>query len=134
MDQRVDRKTKILIVDDFSMMRRLVRKLLEELGFSEIVEATNGAEALTKLEGAKFGLIISDWKMPTMAGIDLLKAVRASDRHKHIPFLMITAEVEKNNILEAAKAGLSEYIVKPFTMDSLEQKIGAILGTDDTSV
>lgn len=122
----VDKNLPILVVDDFSTMRRIVKTCLKQLGFENITEAEDGKLALDKLNNGTFKLIISDWNMPNMMGIDLLKAVRASDRLKGIPFLMVTAEAQKENILEAAKSGVSNYIVKPFTADSLQQKLEAI--------
>ena len=119
----VDKSIPILVVDDFSTMRRIVKTCLKQLGFENITEAEDGKIALTKLETLPFKLIISDWNMPNMMGIDLLKAVRASEHLKAIPFLMVTAEAQKENILEAAKAGVSNYIIKPFTADSLQQKL-----------
>ncbi len=116
----------ILVVDDFSTMRRIVKNCLKQLGFNNITEAEDGAVALEKLNVGEFKFIVSDWNMPNMMGIDLLKAVRASDDLKHIPFLMVTAEAQKENILEAAKAGVSNYIIKPFTADLLTEKMEAI--------
>jgi two-component system chemotaxis response regulator CheY len=117
---------KILVVDDFSTMRQIVKKSLKDLGFSNISEAVDGQDALNKLRGEEFKFIISDWNMPKMMGIDLLKAVRGDEKLKAIPFLMVTAEAQKENIIEAAKAGVSQYIVKPFTIDALQQKMEAI--------
>ncbi|MCB0332627.1 MAG: chemotaxis response regulator CheY [Bdellovibrionales bacterium] len=116
----------ILVVDDFSTMRRIVKNCLKQLGFDNITEAEDGAVALEKLKAGEFKFIVSDWNMPNMMGIDLLKAVRASESLKHIPFLMVTAEAQKENILEAAKAGVSNYIIKPFTADLLTEKMEAI--------
>ena len=122
----VDRKMPILVVDDFSTMRRIVKTCLKQIGFENITEAADGKEALTKLEGAEFRLIVSDWNMPNMMGIELLRAVRGSEKLKTIPFIMVTAEGNKDNIIEAAKAGVSNYIVKPFTADVLQQKMEAV--------
>lgn len=122
----VDRKIPILVVDDFATMRKVVRGCLKQLGFENITEAEDGAVAHTKLQNEPFKLIVSDWNMPNMMGIDLLKAVRADDKLKHIPFLMVTAEAQKENVLAAAKAGVSNYIIKPFTADQLESKLSAI--------
>lgn len=116
----------ILIVDDFSTMRQIVKKSLYSLGFTNVTEATDGHDALHKLESGEFNFVISDWNMPNMMGIDLLKAVRSHEKLKSMPFLMVTAEANRDNIIEAAKAGVSQYIVKPFTVDALEQKITAI--------
>lgn len=122
----VDKNMPILVVDDFSTMRRIVKTCLKQLGFENITEAEDGAVAMSKLQGSEFKLIISDWNMPNMMGIDLLKAVRGDPKFKAIPFLMVTAEAQKENIIEAAKAGVSNYIIKPFTADSLQQKLEAI--------
>jgi two-component system chemotaxis response regulator CheY len=125
----VDKKMRILVVDDFSTMRQIVKKSLNQLGFSNVAEATDGQDALNKLKGDStepFQFIVSDWNMPNMMGIDLLKAVRADPGLKALPFLMITAEAQKDNIVEAAKAGVSQYIVKPFTVDALQQKLEMI--------
>lgn len=123
---KLDKKMPILVVDDFSTMRRIVKNCLKQLGFDNITEAEDGAVALEKLKAGEFKFIVSDWNMPNMMGIDLLKAVRASESLKHIPFLMVTAEAQKENILEAAKAGVSNYIIKPFTADLLTEKMEAI--------
>ena len=122
----VDRKIPILVVDDFSTMRRIVKGCLKQLGFENITEAEDGKIALSKLQASAFSLIISDWNMPNMMGIDLLKAVRADAKLKPIPFLMVTAEAQKENIIEAAKSGVSNYIIKPFTPDGMQQKLEAI--------
>jgi two-component system, chemotaxis family, chemotaxis protein CheY len=122
----VDKSKPVLVVDDFKTMRRIVRECLRELGFSSVDEAEDGKIALNKLNQKPYQLIISDWNMPNMMGIDLLKAVRGNSKHKAIPFLMLTAESQKENVLEAARAGVSNYIVKPFTPDQLEDKLKAI--------
>lgn len=124
----IDKKIPILIVDDFSTMRRIVKNCLKQLGFDNVTEADDGQTAWTKLQSAEteFKLIISDWNMPNMMGIDLLKAVRGDERFKKIPFIMVTAEGQKDNIIEAAKAGVSNYVIKPFTADTLQQKLEAV--------
>lgn len=122
----VDRNMPILVVDDFSTMRRIVKNCLKQLGFENITEAEDGAVAWNKLQAGEFKFIISDWNMPNMMGIDLLRNVRSSDNYKAVPFLMVTAEAQKENVLEAAKAGVSNYIIKPFTADALQQKMEAI--------
>jgi two-component system chemotaxis response regulator CheY len=122
----MDKTMNILIVDDFSTMRQIVRKSLSTIGFINITEAVDGQDALTKLQNGEFNFVISDWNMPNMMGLDLLKAVRADEKLKGLPFLMVTAEANRDNIIDAAKAGVSQYIIKPFTVDSLEQKINAI--------
>lgn len=122
----LDKKMPILIVDDFATMRRIVRTCLTQLGFSNFTEAEDGKRGLEKAQAMEFKLIVSDWNMPNMMGIDFLKAVRADGKLKDVPFLMVTAEAQKENIIEAAKAGVSNYIIKPFTADSLQQKLEAI--------
>lgn len=121
-----DKHMPILVVDDFSTMRRIVKTCLRQIGFENIVEAEDGKIALEKIAQHDFKLIISDWNMPNMMGIDLLKAVRASDKWKHIPFVLVTAEGQKENVIEAAKAGVSNYVVKPFTADTLQAKLEAV--------
>ncbi|HQT26673.1 MAG TPA: chemotaxis response regulator CheY [Burkholderiales bacterium] len=120
---------KILVVDDFSTMRRIVRNLLKELGFPNVTEAEDGVDALKKLQGGGFEFVVSDWNMPNMTGIDLLRAIRADSALKHLPVLMVTAEAKKENIIEAAKAGASGYIVKPFTAATLDEKLQKIFKT-----
>lgn len=118
--------TKFLVVDDFSTMRRIVRNLLKELGFANVQEAEDGVDALNKLRGESFDFVVSDWNMPNMTGIELLKAIRADESLKHLPVLMVTAEAKKENIIEAAKAGASGYVVKPFTAATLDEKLKKI--------
>jgi two-component system chemotaxis response regulator CheY len=124
----VDKNIPILVVDDFSTMRRIVKGCLKELGFANITEAEDGKIALDKLKagGGSFKLIISDWNMPNMMGIDLLRAVRADPDLKVLPFVMVTAEAQKENVIEAAKAGVSNYIIKPFTADQLQTKLDQV--------
>ena len=121
-----DKSKPVLVVDDFKTMRRIVRQALKGMGFQSIDEAEDGKIALQKLQQGSYQLIISDWNMPNMMGIDLLKAVRADTRLRAIPVLMLTAESQKENVLEAARAGVSNYIVKPFTQDQLEEKLEQI--------
>ncbi|GGY21989.1 chemotaxis response regulator CheY [Paludibacterium paludis] len=121
-----DKNMRFLVVDDFSTMRRIVRNLLKELGFTNVDEAEDGQVALHKLKTQHFDFIVSDWNMPNMTGIELLKAVRADAQLKHLPFMMITAEAKRENIIEAAMAGASGYIVKPFTAATLEEKMNKI--------
>lgn len=118
---------KILVVDDFPTMRRIVKTLLKQNGFHNFMEAEDGQEGyrLLKEEG-DFEMIVSDWNMPHMTGLEFLKAVRADPKFKHLPFLMVTAEAEKENIIEAVKAGVSNYIVKPFTGQALKEKLDKI--------
>jgi two-component system chemotaxis response regulator CheY len=119
-------KIKFLVVDDFSTMRRIVRNLLKELGYVNVDEAEDGAVALQKLQGGGFDFVVSDWNMPNMDGLALLQAVRADAALKHLPVLMITAEAKKENIIAAAQAGASGYIVKPFTAATLNEKLTKI--------
>lgn len=121
-----DKNMRFLIVDDFSTMRRIVRNLLKELGFTNAEEAEDGAIAFQKLKASHFDFVVSDWNMPNMTGIELLRAIRADADLKHLPVLMITAEAKKENIIEAAQAGASGYIVKPFTSAILEEKLGKV--------
>jgi len=121
-----DQKMKILLVDDFSTMRRIIKNLLRQLGYSNIFEADDGTTALAKLKEEKFDFVISDWNMPKMEGIELLKAVRADENLKDISFLMVTAEAEKERVVEAVKAGVNNYVVKPFTAETLREKIDKI--------
>ena len=121
-----DKNLKILIVDDFSTMRRIVRNLLKELGYTNADEAEDGVVALQKLKGGNFQFVVSDWNMPNMTGIELLRKIRADDELKHLPVLMVTAEAKKENIIEAAQAGASGYVVKPFTAATLEEKLNKV--------
>jgi two-component system chemotaxis response regulator CheY len=121
-----DPNTKFLVVDDFSTMRRIVKNLLKELGFNNVEEAEDGAEALAKLRAGDFDFVISDWNMPNMDGLALLKEVRADSRLKDLPVLMVTAEATKDNIITAAQAGASGYVVKPFTAATLGEKLEKI--------
>ena len=117
---------KFLVVDDFSTMRRIVRNLLKELGFTNVEEAEDGAVALARLKQGGVEFIVSDWNMPNMDGLTLLQNVRADPKIKGLPFLMITAEAKKENIIAAAQAGASGYIVKPFTAATLQDKLEKI--------
>jgi two-component system, chemotaxis family, chemotaxis protein CheY len=121
-----DPNMKILVVDDMSTMRRIVKNIMKQLGFANVEEAEDGQEALKKLRAGSFGFIISDWNMPVINGIDLLRAVRADDKLKATPFLMVTAEAQKENLVEAIQAGVSNYIVKPFTAEVLQEKMDKI--------
>ena len=124
-----DPNMKILVVDDFSTMRRIVRNLLKELGFSNVQEAEDGIDALKKLRAETFNFVVSDWNMPNMTGIDLLREIRKDPTLKHLPVLMVTAEAKKENIIEAAQAGASGYVVKPFTSITLDEKLKKIFLT-----
>ena len=121
---------KFLVVDDFATMRRIVRNLLKELGFTNIEEAEDGAVALQRLRGsAKFDFVVTDWNMPNMTGIELLRQIRADESLRHLPVLMVTAEARKENIIEAAQAGANGYVVKPFTAATLDEKLTKIFAT-----
>ena len=121
---------KILVVDDFPTMRRIVKTLMRQNGYTNFVEAEDGAQGLKMLaEQSDIEFIVSDWNMPNMTGLEFLKAVRADPKYKHLPFLMVTAEAEKENIIEAVKNGVSNYIVKPFTGATLQEKIAKIYAT-----
>lgn len=124
----IDTSLKVLVVDDMSTMRRIVKNVLKQIGFSDMMEAENGQDALNKLKtgDAGIGLVVSDWNMPVMQGIELLRAVRADPDLKHLPFLMVTAEAQKENIIEAVQAGVSNYVVKPFTAEALQGKLEKI--------
>ncbi|MFQ3209733.1 MAG: two-component system chemotaxis response regulator CheY [Colwellia sp.] len=117
---------KVLVVDDFSTMRRIVKNLLRDLGFTNIQEADDGSTALPMLQGGDFDFVVTDWNMPGMQGIDLLKAIRADASLSHIPVLLITAEAKKEQIVMAAQAGVNGYIVKPFTAATLKTKLDKI--------
>lgn len=117
---------KILIVDDFSTMRRIIKNLLRDLGFNNTHEADDGNTALPMLQGSDFDFVVTDWNMPGMQGIDLLRAIRADDKLKHLPVLMVTAEAKKEQIIAAAQAGVNGYIVKPFTAATLKEKLDKI--------
>ena len=117
---------KILVVDDFSTMRRIVKNLLRDLGFTNTVEADDGLTALPILKTGQIEFLVTDWNMPGMTGLDLLKKVRADDQLKHIPVLMVTAEAKREQIIMAAQAGVNGYVVKPFTGATLKEKIEKI--------
>ena len=117
---------KILVVDDFATMRRIIKNILTQLGFKNIIEADDGTTALDVLKSEKIGLIVSDWNMPKMTGLDLLKAVRADASLTNTPFIMVTAEAQQDNIILAVKAKVSQYIVKPFTAETLSEKLNKI--------
>lgn len=122
-----DTNMPILLVDDFATMRRIIKNILRQLQFTNIIEADDGSTAWEILQRQKIEFIISDWNMPQMTGLELLRKVRGDERFKALPFLMVTAEAQQENILEAAQAGVSNYIIKPFTPEVLEQKIKKIL-------
>ena len=120
-----DKELKFLVVDDFSTMRRIVRNLLKELGFNNVEEAEDGVDALNKLQAGGFGFVISDWNMPNMDGLTFVKTFRQSN--KTTPLIMVTTESEKSRVIEAIKAGVNNYVVKPFTPDLLNQRINETL-------
>jgi len=122
-----DKNMKILVVDDFPTMRRIVRSLLKELGFTNVEEAEDGREALARLRDDAFQFVISDWNMPNLDGLEMLKQMRADEALSALPVLMVTAEAKKENIIAAAKAGANGYIVKPFTAAVLDEKLNKIL-------
>ena len=124
----IDRNIPILVVDDYKTMLRIIRNLLNQLNFSNIHEATDGQMALGKLREGSFGMVISDWNMEPMTGLQLLREVRADDRLKTTPFIMITAESKTGNVIAAKEAGVSNYIVKPFNAETLKSKIASVLG------
>ncbi len=117
---------KILVVDDFSTMRRIIKNLLRDLGFNNTQEADDGSTALPMLQKGDFDFVVTDWNMPGMQGIDLLKAIRADDSLKHLPVLMVTAEAKREQIIAAAQAGVNGYVVKPFTAATLKEKLDKI--------
>jgi len=121
-----DKNMRVLVVDDFSTMRKIVKNILRQIGFTNIVEADDGSTAWEVLNKDNIEFIVSDWNMPIMTGIDLLRKVRASEEYADIPFLMVTAEAQQENIIEAVQAKVSNYIVKPFTPETLGQKIDKI--------
>ena len=124
----MDLKMKVLVVDDFATMRRILKNILKEIGFSNISEAENGKDALKELKNNKYDLILCDWNMPEMSGLELLKQVRADDGLKGLPFVMVTAEAQKDNIIEAGQAGVTNYVVKPFTAQTINEKLVKVFG------
>jgi two-component system chemotaxis response regulator CheY len=129
----VDKNMKILIVDDFPTMRRIIKNLLNDLGFNNIIEADDGTTALPMLQTGSFDYLITDWNMPKMSGIDLLRAVRADSKLSTIPVLLVTAEAKREQIIEAAQAGVNGYIIKPFTAETLKEKLDKTLERLSTS-
>jgi two-component system chemotaxis response regulator CheY len=123
----IDKSMNVLIVDDYKTMLRIIRNLLKQIEFNNVEEASDGAEALSKLRAGNFGLIISDWNMAPITGLQLLQEVRADTRLKHVPFIMITAESKTENVVAAKQAGVSNYIVKPFNAETLKGKIEMVL-------
>ncbi len=123
----IDKNMRILVVDDFATMRKVIKNLLRQTGYQNVTEAEDGVAALKELRSEKIDFVISDWNMPNMTGIELLRAVRADSELSSLPFLMVTAESLKENVVEAVKAGVSNYIVKPFTAEVLSEKIEKII-------
>lgn len=119
---------KFLVVDDFSTMRRIIKNLLHDLGYSDVTEADDGKTALPMLQAGNFDFLITDWNMPGMPGLELIKAVRADARLAKMPVLMLTAEAKREQIIEAAQAGVNGYVIKPFTAETLKEKLDKILG------
>ncbi len=126
-----DTSIKILLVDDFATMRKIIKNQLGKLGYQEIREAENGEVAWEMIKSDNFNLIIADWNMPKMSGLDLLKAVRKDEKYKNTPFMMVTSEANKNNIIEVVEAGADDYIVKPFNAGTLQEKFKTILNQLD---
>lgn len=125
----VDKNMNVLIVDDYSTMLRIIKNLLKQLGFNNVDEASDGGMAYDKLKTKSYGLVISDWNMEPVTGLDLLKRIRASgENFKDVPFIMVTAESKTENVIMAKQAGVSNYIVKPFNAETLKSKIAAVLG------
>ena len=124
----VDRNMPILIVDDYKTMLRIIRNLLKQLGFDNVDEATDGSAALLKLRERNYGLVISDWNMEPMTGLQLLKEVRSDDKLSALPFIMVTAESKTENVVSAKQAGVSNYIIKPFNAETLKTKISSVIG------
>lgn len=123
----LDANMRILVVDDFSTMRRIIKNILREIGYHNVEEADDGNTAMEKLRTGKFDFVVTDWNMPNMPGIELLKAIRIDDDLRNIPVLMVTAEAAKENVVTAVQAGVSNYIVKPFTAAALKERIDLIL-------
>ncbi len=124
----MNKDMKIIIVDDFSTMRRIIKNILRQLGFNNVTEADDGATAWPKIQAEEFDLVVTDWNMPKMSGLELLKNIRNDENLKDIPVLMVTAEALKENIIEAVKAGVSNYIIKPFTAETMQEKLEKIFG------
>jgi two-component system, chemotaxis family, chemotaxis protein CheY len=124
----VDRSMNVLVVDDYKSMIRIVRGMLTQLGFSNVDEATDGPSALKLMESKSYGLILSDWNMSPMTGLELLKQVRSNPETRPTPFLMVTAEAKAENVVAARQAGVNNYVIKPFTLAVLRQKLSSVLG------
>jgi len=124
--ENINYRMKVLVVDDFATMRKIVRNILKQIGFEDISEAEDGNAALRLIKNEQVGLVVTDWNMPNMSGIDLLREIRQNPQTADIPVLMVTAEGLKDNVLEAVKAGVNNYVVKPFTAEVLQEKIETI--------
>lgn len=124
----VNKSMEVLVVDDYPTMRRIIKNLLAELGFTNVSEASDGGEALKRIPASRPGLIVSDWNMEPMTGLQLLQEVRADNKLKGMPFIMVTAESKTENVVAAKQAGVSNYIIKPFNADTLKKKIESVLG------
>ena len=124
----VDKSMNVLVVDDYKTMVRIVRGLLGQLGFTNVDDATDGPTALGMLRAKSYGLVLSDWNMQPMSGLELLKTVRADDRTRSLPFVMVTAEAKAENVVAARQAGVNNYVIKPFTLAVLKQKLTTVLG------
>lgn len=124
----IDHSMPVLIVDDYKTMLRIIRNLLKQIGFEDVDEAADGSEALGKMRDKRYGLVISDWNMEPMTGIELLREVRSDEKLGRTPFIMVTAESKTENVIAAKKAGVNNYIVKPFNAETLKSKISAVFG------
>ncbi len=126
MEKLIDLRMRVLVVDDFATMRKIVRNILKKIGFEDIVEAEDGNAAIHMIKNDKIGMVVTDWNMPNMTGLDLLREIRNNPQTANLPVLMVTAEGLKENVMEAVKAGVSNYVVKPFTAEVLQEKIETI--------
>ncbi len=126
MEKYIDFGIKVLVADDFATMRKIVRNILKQIGFDNIVEAEDGLAALQIVKQDRIGLVVTDWNMPNMSGLELLEKIRENPETKHVPVLMVTAEGLKDNVIAAVKAGVNNYVVKPFTAETLQEKIEQI--------
>lgn len=126
MEKNIDFRMKVLVADDFATMRKIVRNILKQIGFDDIVEAEDGQAAIQVLRNENIGLVVTDWNMPNMTGLELLQKIRNDPKTAHLPVLMVTAEGLKENVIAAVKAGVNNYVVKPFTAEVLQEKIEQI--------
>jgi len=125
--ETVDKEILVLVVDDYALTREMLRSILKQLGFANVISVEDGKSALAKIREQNVGLVICDWNMPGLSGLEVLRAVRADKRYGKLPFLMLTAEAYRENVMEAVKAGVSDYIAKPFTAQTLAEKLAAVL-------